>query len=110
MIISKVVNQHFSCTIRGILHRLCTYHKVDVLSVCNSLKLDSQRLQVPNLHHGLICAGSNCMLAIFGGLDFDRRPGESEVLNELEVTDLVLGLCPFLVLARACRLCFDGKP
>lgn len=50
------------------------------------------------------------MLAILGGLDFDRRPGESEVLNELEVTDLVLGLCPFLVLAGARGLCFDGKP
>lgn len=110
MIISNFVNQHSFCTIRGNLHRLCTYHKVDILSVCNSLKLDSQRLQVPNLHHRLICSGSNCMLAIFSGLDFDRRPGESEVLNELEVTDLVLGLCPFLMLAGACRLCFDGKP
>ena len=60
-----------------------TYDKIDILRICDPLKLDCQIVQVPDLHHGFIRPRPNSKVPILRTFYLYRRFGERKILYEL---------------------------
>lgn len=61
-----------------------THKEVDVFSVRMSLKLETQLVQIPNAHLGLIRPSGNDMMSVSSRSDFVASFGKFKVLYEFE--------------------------
>ncbi len=62
--------------------REATHDEVDVLDIGVSLEFERNLVEVPYAHLGLVCPGSDGMVAVACGLDADACLGKFKVLYE----------------------------
>lgn len=72
-----------------------THKEIYVLGVRMSLELETQLVQIPNPHLGLIRPSSNDMMPVPSSSDFVASFGKLEVLYELEGSFDMFPLLPF---------------
>lgn len=60
-----------------------THDEIDVLDIGVSLEFERELVKVPYAHLGLVCPGSDGMVAVAGALDAVACLGELKVLYEL---------------------------